>query len=280
MNRLISLFLISVLPFQLSARAQETSTNQDVESGPARSIQNSAATSDEPLLAKDASDILTRMTDFISAAPSFSLVSETGHEVMQRNGQALEFGSRLTLAVQRPSQAIGRFDSRNGDSSTTVLDGKGISISAISGSMEKIDVYDTTRQPGDIDSSLEFLARQMGVPRQLRDFFSRDLTASLGSAVQSGHYVGESMISGVSCDHLALRGENEDVQVWITRGDEPVPRRIVITYRELDGQPRFWTQFVEWDLSPELSDTTFTFSPPEGATRIRFFSDTPGKELE
>jgi len=88
------------------------------------------------------------------------------------------------------------------------------------------------------------------------------------------------MIAGVSCDHLALRGEVEDLQVWITRGDEPVPRRIVITHREIDGQPRFWAQFIEWDLSPGLADTTFTFSPPEGAKRVDFFADMPTEESE
>jgi hypothetical protein len=274
-RQLVFVTAIFVMPYQLTPFAQEINKDQNVESGPARNIENSAATTDEPALAKDASDILTRMTDFISAAPSFSFVSDTGHEVMGSNGQVLEFGSHLTLTIQRPARAIGRFDSRNGDTSTTVLDGESISVSSIT---DKIYLYDTTRQPGDIDSSLEFLAQQLGVPRQLRDFFSSDLTASLGSAVQSGYYVGESMISGVSCDHLALRGEKKDVQVWITRGDEPVPRRIVITYRELEGQPRYWTQFVEWDLSPELSDTTFTFSPPEGATRIQFFVDVPQKE--
>jgi len=77
------------------------------------------------------------------------------------------------------------------------------------------------------------------------------------------------------CDHLALRGDKEDVQVWIARGDEPVPRRIVITYRELEGQPQFWAQFIEWILSPELSDTTFTLSPPADATRVQFFVDVP-----
>jgi hypothetical protein len=136
-------------------------------------------------------------------------------------------------------------------------------------------MYDTTRQPGDIDASLDFLAEQLGVPRQLRDFFSKDLTASLGGAMRSGYYVGESMISGVLCDHLALRSETEDVQVWIAQGDEPVPRRIIIAYRQIEGQPRFWAQFTEWDFSPEVSDTTFTFSPPEGATRIHFFVDVP-----
>ena len=146
---------------------------------------------------------------------------------------------------------------------------------SVYGAIEDNYVYDATRQPGDIDSSLEFLAKQVAIPRQLRNFFSNDLTASLGSAVKSGYYDGKSKISGVMCDHLALRGEKEDVQVWIARGDEPVPRRIVISYREIEGQPQFWAQFIEWDFSPDLSDTTFTFSPPEGAKRIRIFSDVP-----
>ena len=77
------------------------------------------------------------------------------------------------------------------------------------------------------------------------------------------------------CDHLALRGEKEDVQVWIARGDEPVPRRIVITYRQIEGQPQFWAQFTDWNFSPELPDTTFTFAAPEGATRVHFFADMP-----
>ena len=275
MKRFILLTLISALPYQLSAYGQETNANGDNNSEPDRSIESSAATPGEPALTKDASDILTRMTDFIAAAQAFSLVSDTGHEVTQKNGHVLEFGSHLAVTIQRPSQALGRFDSRNGDISITVLDGKTLSVYVAT---EGIRAYDATRQPGDIDSSLEFLANLMTVPRQLRDFFSKDLTASLSSAVKSGYYVGESKISGVMCDHLALRGDKEDVQVWIARGDEPVPRRIVITYRELEGQPQFWVQFVEWDFSPDLSDTTFTFSPPEGAQRVHFFADPPGDE--
>ena len=259
MRRLAFLTIILIVPHPLLANAAEINAHYDVETA----------------LARDASEILARMTDFIAAAPAFSLVSDTGNEVMQKNGHVLEFGSRLTLAIQRPSKAIGRFESRNGDTSIIVLDGKTLSVY---GAKEDVYAHDSTRQPGDIDASLEFLARQMGIPRQLRDFFSKDLTASLGGAVKSGYYVGESKISGVMCDHLALRGDKEDVQVWIARGDEPVPRRIVITYRELEGQPQFWAQFIEWNFSPELSDTTFTFSPPEDAKRIQFFTDMPGDE--
>jgi hypothetical protein len=257
MKLLVTLTLILIVAFRPIAHGAETTSDY------------------EPVLSEKASQIMARMTDFISEAPAFSLVSDTGHEVTQKNGQVLEFGSHLTLTIQRPSQASGRFESRNGDISIIVLDGKTLSVY---GAIEDVDFYDATRQPGDIDSSLEFVANQVAVPRQLRDFFSKDLTASLGSAMKSGYYVGESRISGVMCDHLALRGDKEDVQVWIARGDEPVPRRIVITYRELEGQPQFWAQFTEWNFTPDLSDTTFTFSPPEGTERIHIFADMPGED--
>jgi len=72
------------------------------------------AATEEPVLSEDAAKIMARMTDYISAAPAFSLVGDTGYEVVQKNGHVLEFGSQFTLAIQRPSKAIGRFDSRDG----------------------------------------------------------------------------------------------------------------------------------------------------------------------
>ncbi len=61
----------------------------------------------------------------------------------------LDFGSHLTLAIQRPSKAIARIESRNGDSSTTVLDGEAIWVYST-----KENMYDTTRQPGNIVAAL------------------------------------------------------------------------------------------------------------------------------
>jgi len=263
MRRFAFLILILIVPFKLPAGAPEISAPNDAESGLEQGTDIAKATAGGPALAKDASEILARMTEFISAAPVFTLVSDTGYEVLQKNGHMLEFGSQLTLAIQRPSNAIGRFDARDGTSATIVFDGSDILVYNT-----KENVYYTTRQPGDIDTSLDLLAKQFAVPLQLVNFFSKDLKTSLGKAVKSGHYVGASMISGVICDHLALRSEKQDVQVWIARNEQPVPRRIMITYKQIEGQPRYWVQFNEWDFSPELSDATFKFSPPESAKRV------------
>jgi len=55
-----------------------------------------------------------------------------------------------------------------------------------------------------------------------------------------------------------------------------LPRRVVITYKEEPGQPQFWGDLSSWNLAPELSDTLFTFTPPEGADRIQFLTEVRG----
>ena len=259
MRRLLLLAVFSLVPCQLAADTAGTRAEMD-----------------EPTLSREALEILTRATDFISTALAFTVIGDAGNEELQEDGQLLEFGTHVTLAIQRPSQANMQFNLRSGANATLILDSEAISVYSVK---DNTYVYDATRQPGDINTSLNSLAAQFGVPRQMGFFLSEDLTASLSRA-KSGYRVGESNIAGVLCDHLALRNDDLDVQVWIEIGSQPVPRRIVITHKELQGQPRVWVNFTEWDFSPELSERIFTHSPPQHAERVDFLADTLGEETE
>jgi len=276
MKRLVIPTLILIVPHQLSVRAAEINPGQDVGATPADNSDNPQVTVDRPALSKEVLEILVHMTDFIVAAPAFTMIGHGGNEELQEDGQLLEFGGDLTLTIQRPSKANLRIDTRDGTNVTLILDGETISASSV---IENYYVYDSTRQPGDINTSLDLLAAQFGVPRQLGFFLSEDLTASLSRA-KSGYRVGESTIAGVLCDHLALRNEKLDVQIWIEKGNQPIPRRILITHKELQGRPRVWVNFTEWDFSPELSEQIFTHSPPQDAERVDFLADMPGKKSE
>ena len=268
MKKIFLPVLISVVTLQTSVRAQETDTYYDVAP---------AATMDNAEIGKDVLDILTRMTEFISGAQAYTIVVEMGHEVLQTNGQRLEFGSHITASLRRPSQAKVHFENRDGENATIVLDGDRISIFSTRGNAH---VYDVARQPGDIDASFVFLAEQLGTADQLHHFFSIDLTDSMKSMLKSGYYIGEATIAGILCDNLALRNEDEDVQLWVTKGDKPVPRRIVVTYKNLEGQPQFWALFEEWNFSPNFSETIFSYSPPAHADPIYFFQDSLVDESE
>jgi hypothetical protein len=277
MKRIILPVLISIVALQTSVRAQEATPNKEADPAAVRSTDEARQTADRPELPKKVLDILTRMTEFISGASAFTIVADMGHQVLQKDGQTLEFGSNITATLRRPSQANVRFDNRNGDNATIILDGDTISVYSIIGDAH---VYDTTPQPGDIDASFVFLAEQLGTPDQLNHFFSIDLTESMKRLVKSGYYVGEATIAGILCDNLALRNDDDDVQLWVAKGNKPVPRRIVVTYKNLEGQPQFWAQFEEWNFSPNVSEIIFSYSPPAHADRINFFRDSLADELE
>ncbi len=93
MKRLILLVLISVALHPISACAQETNTHDESDSAASSATAYSPMTADKPEVTKEAWDILTRMTEFISGAQAFTIVADMGHEVLQSNGQRLEFGS-------------------------------------------------------------------------------------------------------------------------------------------------------------------------------------------
>ena len=58
-----------------------------------------------------------------------------------------------------------------------------------------------------------------------------------------------------------------------------MPRRIVITYRQEEGQPQFRASFTEWRAAcrPTCPMKLFAFTPAEGAEKIPFAFGRPGE---
>jgi len=87
--------------------------------------------------------------------------------------------------------------------------------------------------------------------------------------VRGGILVGDSTVNGIPCDHLAFRQANVDWQLWVEKGDRPVPRKVVITTRYEVGDPQFQA-VMTWNLQPKFDKSTFSFTPPKGVVEIPF----------
>jgi len=48
-----------------------------------------------------------------------------------------------------------------------------------------------------------------------------------------------------------------------------VPRRLIVTYRDLPGQPNFIAEFSDWNLNAHPSDADFTFQAPPDAEQVQ-----------
>jgi hypothetical protein len=209
--------------------------------------------------------IVDRMAGFLSQAKGFSVAMDMGFDAVQDSGQKIEFGETRQIVLERPEHLRVDAVTRSGEKSHVVFDGKNITIS-----YEKANVYAVDPKAGTVDDAIQYFTEDLDMRLPLAMMLNTQLKDVLDKKVREAAYVEESSIGGVSCDHIALRGDEVDMQVWIAKGDQPLPQRVVMTYKEDKGQPQFWAEFSNWNLAPEISEGLFVFSPPEGAKKIAF----------
>ena len=206
--------------------------------------------------------ILKKATDYLTGLPQFRLKGYKEVDAVQESGQKLQFFSSYDLHLKRPNRLFVSRTDDDGIMRRFWYDGKTATMYD-----EGEKVFGQIQVPETIDEMLDYLETVLESPPPLADILYNDLSF-LAERALSGVYIDISFIQNIACDHLAFRGESVDWQMWIDRGEKPLIRKIVITYKELPGEPQLSARLVEWDTQPEISDTLFQFSIPEGARRI------------
>lgn len=206
-----------------------------------------------------------KMADFLSKVQSFSVTVDIGYDAVQEDGQKIEFGSVRDITIVRPNKA--RFDitERDGGKNGFIFDGNQISVFS---SDQK--VYATAQKSGTIDEAFDYFTEHLDMTLPPSQLFHNNVSAELAQLVTSVRYVDQQTIAGVLCDQLAGTTEDVEFQIWIARGDKPLPQRYIITYKHDGGEPQFRGQFSNWNLSPKVSDSLFAFTPPKGMEKIPF----------
>ena len=129
-----------------------------------------------------------------------------------------------------------------------------------------------------MDAALDWVFERTGTVVPLADFVYADSYERLMGGVQRGEYLGIHQAAGVPCHHLAFEQATIDWQLWIDAGKDPLPRKLVITYKTEDEVPQYTVTIWKWKLEPRLADGLFAFTPPEGATRVEVLAMAGGTE--
>lgn len=212
-----------------------------------------------------ARDRLMEMARFLGRAEKFSVSLRTAYDVVQENGQKIEFGEVRELAVQRPDRVRILDSAGDGKGDMTLFDGKSITI--LDGATA---MYAQAPQPGDIDESVVYFVRDLQLRLPLAPLLMKNLADELQRRVSSVDYVEWTDVLGKPAHHIAARTARTDFQVWIAEGKRPLPLRIVMSYPAEEGQPQFRADFSQWNLSPRFDKATFRFTPPADARQIVF----------
>ena len=217
--------------------------------------------------------VLKESTDYLSKAKSFRLDAELGFDVVQADGQTIEFGATREITIRRPDHTYVEGRRRDGQGSRFYFDGQVVTLSH-----PDQNAFASAKIPGTLDKMLDYLIDEVGVPMPLADLFYSDVYAVLSEHIETSEYVGISDLGGARCHHLAFRNPEVDWQIWIEEGERPLPRRLVITYKTHEGTPQFRARLFDWDLAPDVPDSLFSFKPSPGAQQVPFVARTKPRE--
>jgi hypothetical protein len=230
---------------------------------PLRAQEAEAHTEIEP----EARASLQRAVDFLRAQQRFAFSADITYEVLQDDGAVLEFGELRRYTLRRPDRLRVEAERRSGGPRVTYFDGTRMTVSSPN---QKAYAFVKLKQPRTIDEAIEIMRDRLGMPVPLGELLVSNPVEGLDDVFDAAFLVGEERLAGVDCDHLALRNEDNEIEVWIARSDPAYVQRVHITYVSLEGQPRFSARLFDWSLSPDTSDAVFTFVPPPDAERVRF----------
>jgi hypothetical protein len=209
-----------------------------------------------------ARQIFAQMGKYLVDAKQFSFRARDMMDEVLDSGMKIQLSTTKRIAVRRPDRVTVQLVG-DGINERVWYDGRTLSIHN-----RDANSYAVLEVPNNIDQMIDYVAQTFGVVMPLADLLFSDLHESTLRDVWFGFYVGLHDVLGSPCHHLAFRQNAVDWQIWIEEGDKPLPRKLVITYKSLPGQPEFIAFLDEWNLSPELPDEIFVFKPPAGATKI------------
>ena len=203
-----------------------------------------------------------QMSDRLARVDAFALEAEEVYDEVPEQSPRRQLTNLRRVAMRRPDRLVG-------DAAGDVLnrsfwyDGK--MFAALDHEQQ---VWASGAVPPTVDQALDWVFEQTGTVVPLADFLYADSYARLMADVQRGVYLGIHEAAGVPCHHLSFEQATIDWQIWIDAGTEPLPRKLVITYKTEDEVPQYSVTIRKWNLGAKLPDALFAFTPPDGATRV------------
>lgn len=231
---------------------------------PAARTAEPAPAAPPPAIEPQAGQALKQMSDLLGAARSFTFHAEIDFDEVHGRGQKLQFAAAMDTNVRRPDGLAVHYGSDLG-AKQLWYDGKVVTI------LDPVhDTWAREKAPATIDAALDQLEQQRQFSVPLGDFAHANPYAALTANVRGGFYVGLHDVGGVDCHHLAFQQDDVDWQIWIDAGEKPLPRKIVITYKNLPGAPQYAAVLSKWTFPAELPGTTFEATLPKEAHEVPF----------
>jgi hypothetical protein len=216
-----------------------------------------------------ADELMHEMSDLLAQTPRLYFAASEVRDVVGPTGTVRQISIGHKTYVERPNRL--RREISVGDTVITAVVSQG-SV-GVHGARQKF--YAQAQVPDTLDAALDFLAERLDIRMPIADLLYSSPYESYVDSNTVGRYMGTETIDGVSCHHLAFEHPGIDFEMWVEDGEQPLPCKLVLTYKLDDGAPKSVLFFSEWNLTPDFAPALFVYTPPEGYVRIAFLGLEP-----
>ena len=217
----------------------------------------------EGVIEDEAVQAVKDMSNYLTSLNTIGITSEASLDVVTNDGQRIQLDGTTTYKVRKPGFVIDYVSDQK--SRRFIYDGKNFTVYS-----PLLGFYAQAPAPGTNREVLDTVYNKFGIALPLEDLFrwGDGTNADRIQSLKSAYEVGSATIDGVPTDHFAFREAEVDWEVWIQKGDQPLPRKFVIVDRSDPARPTF-TARLNWQINPAFTDADFTFVPDANAKRIQ-----------
>ncbi|HEY1801552.1 MAG TPA: DUF2092 domain-containing protein [Terriglobales bacterium] len=226
--------------------------------------KDSAKQSDiDPLALK----VLKTVTDPIEHAKAYSFRAIVSRETLGSNGQIITLFHVTEATVAKPDKLR-----------LNILGvGKEVQLFYNAGHATlftpETKFFTTISSPTTLDATLDSLEKKnIFIP--IRNFLSSNPYKSLSDSLRSAYVVGRVQLADQEVHQLAFTEPDAEWQIWVIGGDKPQIVRLEVVDKSKPYNPRTIVQFLDWNLSPQINSSTFTFNKPADAKYIELMTAT------
>jgi hypothetical protein len=206
--------------------------------------------------------ILKAMSEYAASQKNLSIKYDVDLEIITPDVEKLQFSASGDVLLSRPDKFRA---SRTGGYTDVelVFDGK---TATVHGKHSK--AFAQLESPGSVDQFIDRLRSEHPIEMPGADLLLANVYDELIAGVLEAKHIGQGVVAGTECEHLAFRNQDTDWQLWVQVGDRPIPCKYVITSKTLAGAPQYTLRIREWktDVVPDAG--AFAFKRPEGAQLV------------
>ncbi len=219
----------------------------------------------------DPDQLLRQMSEKLAQAKNLSFKVERKLDAALVEGPNIPENSVIEISVSRPGKFHAKSDSAD-NARQIFFDGQRLSIYD-----QTMKLYAAVPVVGSIDEAVTKIDEIYGFTPPLAEFILSDPYGALSKQVKTKAYKGTENIAGVECHHVSLSADEADSELWIGTVDL-LPRKLVATFKNREGNPQLQAVFSSWNLAPTLDDKMFTFVAPNDVEKIEMITEAQMKE--